>query len=162
MAFEAEVFGDDAGVPGTAGGGDQAGDEERENAGKNDRAPALPGAEVKEAGDFFEVVGDGDGTGDDVEEDVPLCAEEHEENGGGVHATAVADKDEQEDGEERGGGDTGGDLGDGLSDAGEPRVKADGDAGGDRPKRGEKEGQGDAEEGCAGTEEDELEIEEVQ
>ncbi len=36
---------------------------------------------MEEPGDFFQVGGDGHGSGDDVEEDVPLGAEQHERDG---------------------------------------------------------------------------------
>ncbi len=76
--FEVEVLSDDAGVPRAAGGGDQAGDEVGEDAGKDDGLPALDCAEAEEGGDLAQVGGDGHGAGDDVEEDVPLGAEEHQ------------------------------------------------------------------------------------
>jgi len=78
VVFEPGVFGEDRGVPGTAAGGDHAGDQIREDAGEDQGGPALPAGEAIERGGFAEVAGDGHGSGDDVEEDVPLGAEQHE------------------------------------------------------------------------------------
>jgi len=53
-----------------------------ENAGQDQVAPAIPGAEAVDLRGCLEVRGNGRGAGDDVEEDVPLRAEEHQEHGG--------------------------------------------------------------------------------
>ena len=74
--------------------------------------------EAVEGGCFAEVGGDGHGAGDDVEEDVPLGAEEHEGDGADAEAAADFDQADEQDGEEGGGGDGGEDLGEGLDDAG--------------------------------------------
>ncbi len=87
--FYVGVFGHDGGVPCAAGGGDHAGDEVREDAGQDEAGPALVAGEVEEARDLFQVGGDGHGSGDDVEEDVPLRAQEHE--GYGADAESAAD-----------------------------------------------------------------------
>ncbi len=116
------------------------------------------GGEVEEGGDLLEVVGNGHGAGDDVEEDVPLGAEEHKGDGSDAHAAAGLDEGEQKDGKEGGGGDGGGDLREGLGDAGEAGVEADGDAGGDGPEGGENKRKVDAGEGGQGADEDLSEL----
>ena len=137
---EFAVFGEDAGVPGAAAGGDHAGDEVGEDAGEDECGPALVAGEFVEAGGFLEVGGDGHGSGDDVEEDVPLGSEEHEGNGADAETAADLDESDEQDGEEGGGGDAGQDLGEGLDDAGELGVEADGDADGDGPGGGDEQG----------------------
>ena len=126
----------------------------REDAGEDDGAPALPPGEVEEGGDLFQVVGDGHGAGDDVEEDVPLGAEQHEGDGADAHAAAVPDEGEKKHREEGGGRNGGRDLCKGLRDPGELWLEAYGDAYRDGPGGGEQEGHVDAKEGGSGAFED--------
>ena len=73
-----------------------------------------------ERGHFAQVGGDGHGAGDDVEEDVPLRAEQHERNGADAEAAADLDQADEQDREKCGGRNRGQDLRDGLDDAREP------------------------------------------
>ena len=115
------------------------GDEIRKNARQNQVAPAIPGAEAKDAGGFLEIRGNGHGAGDDVEKDVPLRAEQHHEHGGKLEATAEAKQNKKDDGKQRGGGNGSGDLRERLRDARETRTEADGDAGGTAPEGADEE-----------------------
>ena len=68
-------LGHDAGVPGAAGRRDAAGHEGREDARQDQAFPVHPAAQALHVGRFLEVGGNGDGARDDVEQDVPLGAE---------------------------------------------------------------------------------------
>ena len=72
-------LGHDAGVPGAARGGDGAGDVVGEDPGQDDPAPPLPAAHVRSSPrPRLQVGREGAGAGDDVEQDVPLGAEDHQ------------------------------------------------------------------------------------
>ena len=53
--FQVKVLRDDAGVPGAAGGGDQAGHQVRKNSRQNHNLPPLPSGESEEPGDLLQV-----------------------------------------------------------------------------------------------------------
>src|SRR5271157_4010275 len=144
------VFSKNRSVPGSAGGCDHAGDEVGEDSGENEFGPALPAGEVEEGGDFAEVGGDGHGSGDDVEEDVPLRAEEHKNDGADAQAAADFDQADEQDGEEGRGRDGSQYLRKRLHEAGEPGAEADGDADGDGPGGGDEQGCVYAEKGGSG------------
>ena len=150
VLIHAEVFGDDAGVPCASGGGDESGDEVGEDSGEDDGHPALAEIEAEDAGDIAHVAGDGERSGDDVEEDVPLGSEKHEDDGGRVDASARLNDGEKDDGEERSCRDGGGDLRERLRVASEAGMEADGDSGGDASGDGEEQREGDAEERGSG------------
>src|SRR5579862_1019951 len=110
VALKMEIFGNDGRVPGAAGSGDHASDQVGENSGKDQVAPAFPATEVKNFGGFFQIGGDSHGAGDDVEEDVPLGAEEDQQHGSPLHAAAAVNEEEQNHRKQSGGGDGGGHL----------------------------------------------------
>ena len=116
-----------------------SGDEERKDTREDDGLPALDAGEAEERRDFLQVGGDGDGSGNDVEQDVPLRAEEHERDGADTHAAADTDQRQQKNREERGSGDRSGDLGEGLGERAQAWMKADRNPDGDRPGSGEQE-----------------------
>ena len=145
-----KIFRDDAGVPGAAGGGDQAGDQIGKDAGQNHDLPALPLGEMEELGDFFQVRGNGGGPGNHIEEDVPLGAQQHEGDRTDAQPAAPANQRNQQDGKDRCCRVGGGDLGQRLGDSGQAGVKADGDAGGDGPGGSDEQGGIHAEKSCAG------------
>src|SRR5713226_10054444 len=122
-----KIFRDDAGVPGAARSGHHAGDEIRKNAGQDEKTPAIPGAEAIDLRGFLEVGGNGHGAGDDVEENVPLRAEEHQEHGGNLEAAAKTKQKKKNNRKEGGGGNGSGHLHERLRDAGQARIGTDGD-----------------------------------
>src|SRR5229473_2320661 len=138
-ALEMKIFRDDAGVPGAARSGHHAGDEIRKNAGQDEKTPAIPGAETIDLRGFLKVGGNGHGAGDDVEEDVPLRAEEHQEHGGDLEAAAEAKQKKKNNREERRGRNGSRHLHEGLRNAGQARIRTDGDASGNGPERAEDE-----------------------
>src|SRR5208337_2055568 len=77
-AFEVEILGDDAGVPGAAGGGNHAGNKKRKDPRQNQFSPTLPAPDAENAGGFLQVGGNGDGASDHIEQNVPLRAQEQE------------------------------------------------------------------------------------
>src|SRR5258708_11681611 len=68
----------DAGVPRAAGGGDRAGDVGREDARQDDAPPPQPACDPEIVGGVSEVAGQRGGARDDIEENVPLRAEDHQ------------------------------------------------------------------------------------
>ena len=60
-----------------------------EDAGEDDGHPAFAKVEAEDAGDIAQVAGNGEGSGDDVEEDVPLGSEEHEQDGADVNPPPI-------------------------------------------------------------------------
>src|SRR6202158_2828647 len=138
-ALEMKIFRNDAGVPSAAGCRHHAGDEIRENARQDEVAPAIPGAEAVDLRSFLEVRGNGRGAGNDVEEDVPLRAEEHQEHGGDLEAAAKTKQEKKNNGKERRGWNRGGHLHERLRDARQARIRTDGDADGNGPERAEDE-----------------------
>src|ERR1700691_1135997 len=118
-----KVLRHDARVPRSTGRGDQARDQVRENARQYDNAPAIRPAEVEQAGDLPEIGWNGAGSRDDVEQYVPLRADQHEDYRAHPQSAAELDDPEQQDREERGGRDRGRDLRDRLHDPGEPRIE---------------------------------------
>src|SRR5260370_4630267 len=134
-----KIFRDDAGVPGAARSGHHSSDEIRKNAGQNEVAPAIPGAEAVNLRSFLEIRGTGKGAGDDVEKDVPLRAEEHQEHGGNLEAAAEAKQKKKNDRKEGGGGNGGGHLHERLRDTRQARIRTDGDADRNGPERAEDE-----------------------
>src|SRR6266852_2072172 len=113
-------------------------------------APAIPGAESEDLRGFLQVRGDGHGAGNDIEEDVPLRAEEHEEHGGNFKTAAKAKQQEKNDREEGRRGNGGGYLHQGLSEASQARIRTDGYADRNGPERAEDERGIDAQEGKSG------------
>src|SRR6266851_3832033 len=138
-ALEMKIFRDDAGVPGAARSGHHSSDEVRKNAGQDEVAPAIPGAEAVDLRSFLEVRGNGHGAGDDVEKDVPLRAEEHQEHGGNLKAAAEAKQKKKNNRKEGGGGNGGGHLHERLRDAGQAGIRTDGDPDRNGPERAEEE-----------------------
>src|SRR6516225_10276902 len=74
----ADGLGDDARIPGTAGGGDRAGNIIGEDPGKQDLPPPAPRPNPKACGSLPEVARECTRAGDHIEEDVPLCPEDHQ------------------------------------------------------------------------------------
>src|ERR1700687_4026821 len=134
-----KIFRDDAGVPRAARCGNHASDEIRENGRQDEVAPAIPGAEAVDLRGFLEVGGNGHGAGDDVEEDVPLRAEKHQEHGGNLKAAAEAKQKKKNNRKQGGGGNGGGHLHDRLRDARQAGIRTDGDADRNGPERAEDE-----------------------
>ena len=66
-ALKMEIFGDDAGVPRSAGGGDHIGNQIRKNCRQDQKTPAIPGSETENARDFFQVRRNRHGAGYDIE-----------------------------------------------------------------------------------------------
>ena len=149
-SWHAGVLGDDRGVPGAARGRDHAGDEVGKDAGKNELGPALPAREVVERGNLAQVGGDGHGSGDHVEQDVPLRAQQHQRNGADAESAADLHQADEQDGKERRGRNRGQNLRDGLNDARKPGIEADGDADRDGPRSGDEQRGVDAQECGAG------------
>jgi hypothetical protein len=118
-------LGDDGGVPRPAGRGDPAGDVGAEDRGQDEPLPPQPFGHPEAGHRFTQVAGDRGGAGDDVEQDVPLRAQRHQQDPAHVQGDPEVD--------ERGGGEreqkvrreAGQDLDDGLGDAGHFRVHAD-------------------------------------
>ncbi len=104
---------------------------------------------------LLQVRGNGHGTGDNIEKDVPLSAEKHECHGGDLHAAVQANQKKKDHGKQSGGWNRGSELHERLRDTRETRVEADGDAGGDGPERANEQGKIDAEKSEAGTAEEE-------
>ncbi len=153
-----EVFGDDGSVPGASTGGDEAGDEVGEDAGQDEGGPVLEAGKAEQAGDLAEVGRNSHGTGDDVEEDVPLSSEEHEGDGAETKSHAELHEPDDNEGEQSRSGEGCGDLSERLRDIGQLWMEADGDADGDGPEACDEEGGVDAEEshGGAGQQGEEL------
>src|SRR6266852_9240102 len=138
-ALEMKIFRDDAGVPSAARCGHHAGDEIRKNRGQDEVAPAIPGAEAVDLRGFLEVRGNGHGAGHDVEEDVPLRAEEHQEHGRNVEASAEAKQKKKNNRKQGGGRNGGGHLHKRLRDARQAGIRTDGDADRNGPERAQDE-----------------------
>src|SRR5260221_6714896 len=68
----------DAGVQRAAGGGDRAGDVGREDARQDDAPPPQPACDPEIVGGVSEIAGQRGGARDDIEENVPLRAEDHQ------------------------------------------------------------------------------------
>src|SRR6202171_1479169 len=145
-----KIFRDDAGVPRAARCGHHAGDEIRENGRQDEVAPVIPGAEAVDLRGFLEVRGNGHGAGDDVEEDVPLRAEKHQEHGGNLKAAAEAKQKKKNNRKQGGGGNGGGHLHDRLRDARPAGIRTDSDADRNGPERAEDERGVDAQESQRG------------
>src|SRR5208283_2480350 len=92
-----KIFRDDTGIPRAARRGDHSGDEVGKNSREDEVTPAIETAKSENVGDFFQIRGNGHSAGDDVEEDVPLSAEEHERHGSNFHATAQANQKKKND-----------------------------------------------------------------
>src|SRR5260370_3519109 len=138
-SLKGKIFRDDAGVPRAARCGYHAGDEVRKNPWQDEVAPAIPGAEAVDLRGFLEVRGDGHGAGDDVEEDVPLRAEEHQQHGGYLDAASEAQQKKKNNREQDGGRNGSNHLHQRLCDARQAGIRTDGHADGNRPKRAENE-----------------------
>ena len=143
---EFEIFGDDAGVPRAAGGGDEAGDQIRKNRRQEQLAPALHAAQVEYVADFLEIRGDRAGARDHIEQDVPLRSQQQQNNGRDAQSSAGANQQQQHDGEQRGRGHGCGHLRDRLCEGGQPRLQSDVDTHRDGPQRGQHQGEFDAQE----------------
>src|SRR5208337_2831835 len=126
LAFEVEIFGDDAGVPGATGGRDHTGNEKRKDSGQDQFAPTLPAADAENAGRFFQVGGNGHGTGDHVEQDVPLRAEQQQNDRAESQTSAQANQDQQYNRKYRRGRNRSGNLRERLGDARQARIESDG------------------------------------
>src|SRR5467141_3551003 len=138
-ALKMKIFRNDAGVPRAARCRHHAGDEIRKNGRQDEVAPAIPGAEAVDFRGFLEVRGNGHGAGDDVEEDVPLRAEEHQEHGRNLEASAEAKQKKKNNWKQGGGGNGGGHLHKRLRDARQAGIRTDGDADGNGPERAKDE-----------------------
>ena len=91
---------DDRGVPGPARGGDGARHVVGEHARQDDPAPPQPAAHPEVARRLLQVAGERRRAGDDVEQDVPLRAEDHQRRQPDVRAAGEADDQHDEDREE--------------------------------------------------------------
>ena len=87
LAFEGHVLGDDAGVPRAARRRHPAGDQVRETRPADRATEALPAVQAVAARRLAQIGGDGHRAGDDVEQDVPLRAQQHQ------HDAAPAERD---------------------------------------------------------------------
>src|SRR6267143_116465 len=134
-----KILRNDACVPRATRGGYHAGDEIRKNSRQDEVAPAIPGAEAVDLRGFLEVSGNGHGAGDDVEEDVPLRAEKHQEHGGNLKASAEAKQKEKNNRKEGGCRNGGGHLHQRLRDARQAGIRTDGDADRNGPECAEDE-----------------------
>ena len=139
-----EIFRHDAGVPRTAGSGNHPGHEIRKNPRKNQEAPAIPGTETKNRGSFLQVRGQRHSTGDDVEKDVPLRAQQHQKHRGDFQSATQTNQKQQNHREKRRGGNRSGHLRQRLSDAGKLRMRADVHTHGNGPQRPEEQRSVDA------------------
>src|SRR5882762_7673614 len=139
-----KILRNDACVPRAVRGGYHAGDDIRKNSQQDEVAPAIPGAEAIDLRGFLEVRGNGHCAGDDVEEDVPLRAEKHQEHGGNLKASAEAKQKEKNNRKEGGCRNGGGHLHQRLRDARQAGIRTDGDADRNGPERAEDERRVDA------------------
>ena len=98
LAAKVEVLGDDAGVPGASGGRYETGDQVGKDSRQEQLSPALHPLQAIDVADFFQVGGNGAGPGDDVEQDVPLRAEQQQHDGADPQSAAGANQDQQDDG----------------------------------------------------------------
>ncbi len=124
--------------------------------------PALPAVQSEHTGGLFEVGGNGHGSGDHVEQDVPLRAKEKQNDGADAESSAESNKDEEDDRKQRRSRDRGGDLRQRLRNARQARVEADGDTSGDGPECTQQERGIDAKKGCAETKTDLMKFGAVQ
>ena len=116
-----EIFGHDAGVPGAARRGDEPRDQERENPRQEQFPPALEISQPEHSAHFFQVRGNGAGAGDDIEQDVPLRAEQEQDHGADSHPAADPNQHQEDDRKQSRGGHGGGNLREGLHQGGKPR-----------------------------------------
>lgn len=100
------------------------------------RAPALQRREVKEPGHLTQIGQNRDRTGDEVEQDVPLGAQQHKQNGRDAHTSTEANKTRKQDGKQRSGRHRSRNLRQWLCNAGKARVEPNRDAPRDGPSRG--------------------------
>src|ERR1035441_6486383 len=110
-------------------------------------APTLPAADAENAGDFFQIGGNGHGAGDHVEQNVPLRAEQQQNDRAESQTSAQANQDQQHNREQRRRWNRGGNLRERLSDARQARVESDGNTGRNRPEGAEHESEIHAQEG---------------
>src|SRR6266850_3890975 len=75
---EVEVFRHNTGVPCATSGSDQSSDKPWNNSRHDQMPPSLPTAETKDVRSFLQVSGDRHRTSDDIEEHIPLCAEQEQ------------------------------------------------------------------------------------
>jgi len=101
VAFEVEIFGDDTGVPRTAGSRDHAGDEVGKDSRQDQFFPALDSPQAKNGAAFLEIGGERHGPGDHVEQHIPLRAQQQHHNRGYAKAAAEADEQQQDDRQQR-------------------------------------------------------------
>ena len=121
-------FGNYAGIPCAARGGDGAGYIVGENSRKHHFAPPFPSANMKRIGGLAEIGGKGRGASDDVEEYVPLSAENHQRTQPDIGRQIVVNDEKHRDGEEEVGRERGEKLGDRLDDLRHAWVQPDHDA----------------------------------
>src|SRR5439155_23814106 len=102
---------DDAGVPGAARSSDGAGYEIGKDAGQDDPAPPQQAAEAEVPRRLLQGAGKDAGAGDDVEQDVPLRAEDHQRAEREIGIEGEADDQEDGNGKQQVGGKGGEELG---------------------------------------------------
>ena len=93
---------------------------------------------MKDLRGFLQVARNGHGPRDDVEQDVPLRAQQHEQHSRKLHTTAEAEEEQQNNGKKRGRRDRGGHLNKRLGHASETRAEANGHADRDSPECAQK------------------------
>ena len=123
----ARRFRDDAGVPGAAARRDRAGHIIGEDSRKDDLPPPSPAANPEARRCFLEIVRKGARAGDDVEEDVPLGAENHERRKPDVRVEPKPDNRRDDKGEDDVGGEGSQELRQGLNPFGDTGPQSDPD-----------------------------------
>src|SRR6516165_4162373 len=119
MALKTEVFRDDAGVPGPAGCCDKTRNKEWKDSRQQQPAPPLHSAQAKYVADFFEVSRQGHRPGNDIEQDVPLGAQQQQNDRADSQSTPDANQRQKYDWKQGSSGYGSGDLSDRLGDGGE-------------------------------------------
>jgi hypothetical protein len=77
-----KIFGNNAGVPGTAGRGDQPRYQVRKNARKDEFAPLRGRAELENRSSFLDISGDSNRASYDVKKNVRLCSKQQQTQNG--------------------------------------------------------------------------------
>src|ERR1700677_16267 len=98
-ALEVKIFGDNAGVPGSAGCGYQASEQVGKDSGEDEFFPALETTDVKNGAAFLQVGRDSNGAGDHIEQHIPLRAKQKNDHGCESEAATEADQDEKNHGQ---------------------------------------------------------------
>src|SRR6202008_3590046 len=92
LTLEVKVFSDDASVPGAARCCYEARDEKWKYSGKDQLLPTFPSAQPEDCSRLLKISGDRHSPGDHVEQDVPLRAEQKQNDGTDTKPSAQFDQ----------------------------------------------------------------------